>query len=806
MEAATKPVVRKHPQARCEECPLYDRPMARTTGPSNASTALVSRSPGFYEAKAGKPFSGPSGKVLDYLLAENGVKREELLITNTVLCAPKEGKVPTEAIKACSPRLHSELRDCRTVIAAGSEAVAEILGRTGIDSLRGYDHNSGGKRIIVTNNPAIVLRDDSTFPNLVKDFKLAFNPRPKPVLPTVEVIDEPTGAIAFLRSLRRAGHTHIAADIESRGGISHKAKLLSFNISTDGRKATVIGETACHDREVIDELRALLETRATEFIWHNGKFDVKILRTQHGINAVVNQDTLLLGYACDERPGVHSLEYMLMDEFAWPNYSSSEIESFKKKGGYGAIPERFYDYAGLDAAGTFQLFNVTRNRAITDEVYESPYKRLLIGGSEALTRLELAGMPFNYHKAAQMYEDEIEPTMDEQIASMRDRIDNPLFNPRSNPQLQNLYYDQWKVQHPAQRRPDKEFSVDVQARESILEGNFTTGKDRQKIGRASEDSIAEFRTYISEFTQILDDYKSLQKQASTYIISLISAAEKDKDGKIYTELNLASTESGRLSSKGPNLQNITRTKEGLPNIRGLFEASPGRRIVSADYSQAELRTIAYLSGDPGLRDIYYDTGRSLHKEMAESFYGSGYTYEEYVKSKNINFGVAYLQGAFSFATMYHMDQKEAQQFIDKWWQRFPKVKEWTESVKDDISRQGTLVNPFGRKRRFYLLTDENRDHSFKEGINFKAQSTASDITLSALILLVDLVDWNRCNICLTVHDSIIADVDTDYIPEYCGIAKEVMETRPKDELGWDIPFVADFSVGPTWGDLEEIDV
>jgi DNA polymerase-1 len=785
--------------------------MARTTGPSNASVALVSRSPGFYEAKAGKPFSGPSGKVLDYLLAENGVKREQILVTNTVLCSPKEGKVPPQAIKCCSPRLHSELRSARTVIAAGSEAVGEILHKTGINSLRGYDHQLDGKRIIVTNNPAIVLRNDATFPNLVKDFKLAFNPRPKPVLPNIEVIHDPTEAVAYLQSLRSnikrlQNRAIIAADIETRGGLSHKAKLLSFNVSTDGRTATVLGEAACNNAEVIAELRTLLETRAIEFIWHNGKYDVKVLRTQHDIDAQVDQDTLLLGYACDERPGVHSLEYMLMDEFAWPNYSSEDIESFKSKGGIGPVPEGFYDYAGLDAAGTFQLFNVTRTRAIKDQVYDSPYKRLLIRGSEALTRLELTGIRYNYQKAAELYEDEIEPTMNEQIASMREQIDNPLFNPRSNPQLHDLYYDKWKIQHPAQRRPNKEFSVDVAARETILEGNFTTAEDRKKIGRASDDSIAEHRLYISNFTQELDDYKSLQKQASTYIISLISAAEKDKDGKVFTELNLAGTESGRLSSKGPNLQNITRTKEGLPNIRGLFEATPGRRIVSADYSQAELRTIAHLSGDTELNAIYYDTDRSIHKEMAAQFYGENYTYEEYVKAKNIDFGVFYLQGAFSFATMYHMPQKEAQEFINEIWKRFPTVKDWTESVKEDIRSNGTLVNPFGRKRRFYLLTDENREHSFKEGINFRAQSTASDITLSALILLVDLVDWNRCGICLTVHDSIIADVDTDYIPEYCEITKEVMETRPKEELDWDIPFVADFSVGRTWGTLEELNV
>src|SRR5688500_7437651 len=150
--------------------------MVPTDGPKDAKIAIVSRSPGIHDVRAKRPFGGPSGKVLDWLLKSNGCKREEVLVTNTVLCSPSSGKVPPAAIKACSPRLHKETENCDTLIAAGSEAVKEILGKSGIDRLRGYEHRrtnnataGNGQRVVVTNNPALVLRDDTTFPNLRKD-------------------------------------------------------------------------------------------------------------------------------------------------------------------------------------------------------------------------------------------------------------------------------------------------------------------------------------------------------------------------------------------------------------------------------------------------------------------------------------------------------------------------------------------------------------------------------------------------------------------------------------------------------------
>lgn len=823
-------IKRKHPDALCEECPLYSKPCAPTQGPPQAKVALVSRSPGYYEAMAGKPFSGPSGKVLDFLLNEQGIKREDILVTNAVLCAPDAGKVPPEAIKACAPRVRAELAATELVIAAGSEAVNLLLGRGSIDKYRGYRINRGSdpRTYIATNNPALVLRDDSTFPNLRRDFRRAFNPLPTPTFPTVEVIEDVIRARDFLASI---GPGTVSADIESRGGLTHKSELVCLQLGVGGENATVLGEREglWRDSDFLENhLRPFFEREDINFVWHNGKFDIKILRHTYGIRARVDEDTMLLSYACDERGGVHALEYLLMEEFGWPNYEPKSVKEFKKTGEVLDYDE-LYTYAGRDVAGTYQLYDLLTGRA-KDEGTSEAYKRLLIEGSEALTRVELAGFHFDSIKAGDLMEEEVGPELKRITREMQKVLDNPLFNPRSTKQVQHLYYRQWKCTHAMQKRPDKATSADEAALKEISAGRFklpivpatfkkiaertmnepVAGLPLTQVAESTYRMVeppkpipneSEVRKHIQKFTDLLLRYRELDKTASTYIVGMIKRAEDDPDKKIYTDLLLHGTTSGRLSSRNPNLQNITRFREGLPNIRSLFRASPGRVIVQADYSQAELRCIAQFSQDQKLLQVYKED-LDLHSITAERFYGPEFTKQNRDTSKNCNFGMFYRQSAATFQEKHGIPEAEAQRYINWAKEEFKRVWEWESEIEEEIRRKGVLVSPFGRKRRFHLLTPENLQAVFREGINFYPQTTASDFTLRSLCILSREIDWQRANIVLTVHDSILGDVVESYTEEYRSICKQVMESRPKDELGWEIPFKVDINQGPSWGEVE----
>lgn len=366
-------VERKHPLAECEVCPLFKRPMAPTVGPKDSDVIFVSRSPGFHEAMSGKPFSGPSGKVMDYMLKEQNVVREDIRLTNVVLCAPTDNKVPKEAIKACKPRLESDISNARLILAAGSEAIASVFGKArSIQSVRGYRHElSDGRIVVATNNPALVIRDDGVFPNLRSDFRRAFNPPDPPVLPLVEVIEGGKEARRYITSLIERHTGVLSCDIETRGGLRKSATLISLQFASTGDRATVLGEREglwLDTGFIEDYLRPLFRSRNIEFLYHNGSFDTKVLRHTYGLDARIDQDSILLSSALDSRPGTHSLEYLLMNELDWPKYDDDEINKIKKTG-IVTNYDKFHTYAGLDVAGTYQLFFYLKDKAIEDGTF-----------------------------------------------------------------------------------------------------------------------------------------------------------------------------------------------------------------------------------------------------------------------------------------------------------------------------------------------------------------------------------------------------------------------------------------------------
>lgn len=815
----------KAPYALCDKCPFKNRAVAHSTGPKDAKIAVVSRSPGHYEALNGKSFSGPSGKVLDHLLELHGTSRKEVLATNVVLCQSDGQESGFGLAQACcEPRLEAEIAECETVIAAGSEAVWGIIGERGIGYNRGFVHKRdldevhgteglGEQRVIVTNNPAMVLRDDGVFPELVRDFRLAISPLPTPKLPKVKWTEDLNEARRWAEDIVEAfaasPGTLVAVDIE--GGYPNFACI---GFSTRPERAVVFGIGPCsEDSFRRDYLSRLLTVPTIRYLWQFGKYDTKELR-RFGISARVDEDTGLLSYALDERPGDpesgaggHSLEWLLKDELGWPRYEPASVRDFKNKRGEWAgwpneLPDKrtridLYEYNGKDTAGSLGLFEVLRERAINDNVFDRPYRQTLLPLNAALTEVELVGNLWDADAACDILEDEVWPKLKEWRGVMAQIAAKPEVNPNSHKQMKEILYDEWGLEHDLDRpkieRRGKQ-SVDHAVREIITRGEARFGKHVDLTG-------------VTAFVETFDRWKALDKQRGTYLEGLTLRAQSD--GRIYADFKIHGTESGRTSSADPNMQNVTRPKEGLPNIRRVFVADPGCQFISADLSQAELRTIAVLSGDRELQAIYLDTTRSLHKEVAAEFYGDAYTYEQYVKAKNINFGVAYGQSAFTFHQMYHMPQAEAQRFIDFWWKRFPQVKEWRKLVEQEMLEKGELQSPFGHKRRFYVIPQDQKGyiHAVNQAVSFEPQNIAANITLHALIQLVDELRpiWHEAQIRITVHDSIVANCREDYIPEVSAQMKAALETSAKRVIDWDFPYLCDISIGPTWGDLKEVE-
>lgn len=786
----TTEIKRKHPLAKCEECPLASARCVQSQNPTGAKIALVSRSPGYNDVMAGIPFGGPSGAVLDNLLGRYGISRNNIITTNVVLCETE--KPSPKAIAACRPRLLAEIDKVDTVIAAGTEAIGALTKYQTAISARGFVHsrlNSEGtsQRVIATNNPALVLRDSDKFPDLISDFRLAFDPYPVPEFPTVEIIDEPDLAIHRINEWKLSRLEVFASDLEW-----HIKRIECAGFATSGGEATVFGSGAVGDIRVRELLSKFYGDSNRRFVWHNGKSDTKILR-QNGIPGRVDEDTILLSKTLDEVPGSHDLAYLLQTNFGWPDYETPDVKHFKKTGEFKngeKSRSELYNYNGWDAAGTFQLFEKLRAKVIEQGLLEKPYYQTYIPANEALTQVEMQGFLFDAEEACNINEREVYPRLAGLTTDIRDITGHALLNPGSNQQMAVVYYDEFGLKHGLRDTHARKFS------------RSTAKEVRKEIDEGRATCNPKFKDELSKVSVLHGRFNKIDKQRGTYIEGLVIRTEEESS-RLYCEFNFPGTVTGRAASKNPNFQNITREGvDGIPGIRTIFLPSPGNVILQADYSQAELRTCAVLSGDSNLLSIYRDSSRSLHKERAAAFYGENYTYEQYVFSKNINFGVTYGQSPASFAQMYAKPIEEAEQYVASWWREFPRLKVWTDELWQEARKKSYAQSPFGAKRRIHLITKENFNGLKREIVNFMPQNIAALLTIHALIELVSL----GITVISTVHDSIVCDVPVGLVEETSATIKRVMEKKAKELLGWDLPFLCDVSVGETWGSVREIEV
>jgi DNA polymerase-1 len=296
-------------------------------------------------------------------------------------------------------------------------------------------------------------------------------------------------------------------------------------------------------------------------------------------------------------------------------------------------------------------------------------------------------------------------------------------------------------------------------------------------------------------------YRDSYKFWSTYIKGL--ERQLGADRRIHASFNIAGTVSGRLSSSGPNLQNIpSRDKEQKKAIRDAFIADEGKVWVDTDFSQIEMRVIAVLSQDPWLIQCYKD-GRDMHAEMAEMAFGPGWTKEHRYLAKGLNFGLAYGRtvGGILKDGSLSMSVEDAERVAKSFYERMPQVRVFQEKVKQFVFTYGFVDTPLGRTRSFpsalLAQSDYEKASIFNEAFNTVIQSTASDITLYSIVKLHQAGLDPR----ITVHDSIAIQVPEDKIAESVKQMAEIMEGCGRELLGDDIPWPVEAEVGKRWGSL-----
>lgn len=770
--------IRYHPLAECEKCPLREEgTYVPSVGPDKADIVLVGEAPGGQEVRTGEPFTGPSGQLLNSLLGNIGVGRGDVYITNVCLCRPRSNaNPPSEAVRACADRLHHEISERlpHTIVALGNFAARSILQTNeGITKLRvGPPKRSDaypGVRIIPTFHPAASLYNPGSFPDIVTDFGKvrydATSARTNWSPPVFDVITDPSDAESWLVELLESGSSEpIAIDIEV--GIEKdvdfdhpdRYRLLCIGISRDSSRVTVLDERVCNTRSVLDRVGRVLE--AKPIIAQNGKFDLQGL--WHIGHGRLWFDTMLAHYCLDERRGTHGLDVMAIEYLGSPDWKS-EISRYVTKGGnYADIPrDVLYKYNAYDVANTYRLYELF-SQMLKSEGLERTHE-FLVRSSNTLMAMERNGVAVDL-----AYLETLEEKYTESLAELEGLLAPWVDNPRSPKQVKEALGE--------------------------LGVKRITTTNREALETFRELAVRKDDDELYQFTNWLLTYRKEQKLYGTYVKGI---RERVYGGRVHPTFLLHGTVTGRLSSRNPNLQNIPRGSVA----RKLFStSSPDNVLIQADYRQAEYRVVCWLARDSYLREIFSDDARDLHGEVAERFYGTNWTKEQRVRAKAVVFGLTYGREAYSIAAEYGMSVAEAQHFIDTYFDVIPDTVKWIESVEKRVLEGHDLVSPFGRRRRFWLISDANRKDVLKEARAFLPQSTASDLTLESANRLAEagLGEYLR----IPVHDALVLEVPQKEADEVAHLVAQAMRLTGEELFEGYIPAPVDVGIGRSWGELE----
>lgn len=774
----------KHPCADCAACTLRQQPFVPSTLVDLPELVVVGEAPGADEAREGTPFVGQSGKLLRTLISKGGANSANCNYVNVVACRPPNNREPTpDEIKACLGRFKDDLTKADTtvpVLAVGKTSHKVIFGSSeGPQKMRGEWVTVDNRRVMPTWHPAYVLRKPSEVTSLLSDITKAINQKNgDTLLSAIEYsVHEFPGSFKVWAKelLNRDDLYYIVVDIETdqlqdyptRDGVPAD-KVLCVAIATSESVAhVVLGDVLYEDEEARQLLQRIFDTKY--IIAHNGKFDARFLWFQLGLKMKVNYDTMLAHYALDENKGTHGLKALASMYFGIPDYEEEHVQAYlrSRNDRYSKVPvHELVRYASYDVCVTYALYFETNKRLQKNDLYANPFMNTLMPASNALLEVEMYGIRVDTAMLEAWHED-----LQEELLTIGEKV-NALakkdVNLNSPKQLAELLYDDLRMPQPVGKKiAPRSTNAEALAQ---MKGNHP-------------------------IVELLRRNRRVAKIDSSYVTNLLEYA--DTEERVHASFMIHGTETGRLSARNPALQTIPRESDELGTmIRKAFVARDGCVLIIADYSQAELRVLAAMSGEPFLLKVY-EEGRDLHTEAAVALFGPKYTKEQRVWCKMLNFSYAYGGNEFSFAEGTGMPIEAAREIVRKYDANMPVAKAWKAKQFETAKRKGYVESRFGRRRRFPLITRENVDDVRKASVNMPVQSGASDITLTALISLVN--ELKNAKVVLTVHDSILIECPENEAEEVARLVKSRMEDTGRlyfPSVAWK----ADVDIKKSWGD------
>lgn len=588
------------------------------------------------------------------------------------------------------------------------------------------------------------------------------------------LIDTPEKRRELLSLLKK--QKSFCFDTETTGLDSHESELVGMSFAIEPCKAfyVPVPDNYHNAQQIVSEFKEVFENPGIEKTGQNIKFDISILRWYDVDVKGKLFDTMLAHYLIqpDMRHGMDVLAENYL------NYKPVPIDKLIGKKGKDQLSMRIVpideikEYAAEDADITLQLKSV-----FEPLLYESSTRKLFdeieMPLVPVLASMEAEGVKIDI-KALNDFSAQLLTEVDELTKEIYS-LSGTEFNIASPKQLGEILFDKLAIMEKAKLTKTKQYSTG----EEILQKLVNKHPIIQKIL----------------------DYRSLTKLKSTYVDTLPLLVSK-RTGRIHTSYNQAIAATGRLSSNNPNLQNIPiRTERGREIRKAFVPRNDKFVLLSADYSQIELRIIAELSGDDGMIEAF-NQGLDIHTATAAKVYGaelSEVTKEMRRNAKMVNFGIIYGISAFGLSERLSIARKEAAQIIDQYFVKYPKIKEYMDNTIVSARKLGYVETIKGRRRYINDINSHNsvvRGYAERNAINAPIQGSAADMIKIAMINVYKVLHEKNLNskMIMQVHDELVFDVHKDEIE----IVKKIVLDKMKHALPMTVPVEVEMSTGENW--------
>ncbi|WP_292230583.1 DNA polymerase I [Brevundimonas sp.] len=523
------------------------------------------------------------------------------------------------------------------------------------------------------------------------------------------------------------------------------------------------------------KLKGLLEDPSVLKVLQNAKYDIAVM-ARRGIRVAPYDDTMLISYVLEG--GIHGHG---MDELSRLHLGHEPI-TFKSVAGTGKSQKSFKHvalepatkYAGEDADVTLRLWRILKPR-LAREGLSTVYETLERGMPTVLADMELNGIRIDPDRLKRL-SSEFGLRMAELEAQAHEIAGRP-FNIGSPRQIGEILFG---------------------------ELNLPGGKKTASGQWGTDASVLEDLALTHDLPRVLLDWRQLSKLKGTYTDALIAAADPKTD-RVHTSYQLAAASTGRLASSDPNLQNIPIRTETGREIRQAFIAAPGHVLISADYSQIELRLLAHIGDIPELKRAF-KAGLDIHAATASEMFGvpvEGMPSETRRRAKAINFGIVYGISAFGLAAQLGIDQGEAGAYIKTYFERFPGIRGYMDKTKAEVREAGFVSTVFGRRIHIPAIHSKSgaeRQFGERAAINAPIQGAAADIIRRAMIRMPGaLVDAGlKTRMLLQVHDELVFEAPEAEAERAITVIKRIMENASDPAVALTVPLVVEARAAANW--------